>query len=235
MKKGWKIFGIVCAVIAGLGIILCIAGFAIGVSDQEIRAAFNRGIGFRSYNTHTETEVLRTDGDDLRPVYEGIRNLDVEVGRMQVNVSLMDDDGGIRVEQQTHKDVNLQCYQEGDTLKIEASHGHRRINHEGIVHIYIPKDLVLQKAEFSIGAGVLYADRITADQIDIECGAGQVELTAGGQESDYNYDLEIGAGEVTIGGGTFAGLAVERKIDNHAKKEISVECGAGQVSVAFEQ
>ena len=34
MKKGWKIFLITCAAVFGAGVVLCIAGFAVGVSDQ---------------------------------------------------------------------------------------------------------------------------------------------------------------------------------------------------------
>ena len=46
MKKGWKIFAIICAVLAGIGIVLCVAGFAVGVTDEDVRSAVHRGIGF---------------------------------------------------------------------------------------------------------------------------------------------------------------------------------------------
>ena len=45
MKKGWKIFLITCAAVFGAGVVLCIAGFAVGVSDQEVRNAFDWGFG----------------------------------------------------------------------------------------------------------------------------------------------------------------------------------------------
>lgn len=246
MKKGWKIFGIVCAVIAGVGILLCIAGFAIGISRQEVRDALKRGgIGLHSYKTQTKAEVKRIDGEKNGMTYEGIREFDVEAGRMEVYVTMTDEDA-VRVEDQTHERVDLQCYQDGDTLKIEGGsghrgtnhdgeHGYREINHEGIIRIYIPRSIALEKAKFSIGAGVLKVDGLTADEIDIECGAGEVQFTAGGQEKDYNFGVGVGVGEVTIGSETMGGLAVEKQIDNHAHREISVECGAGKVNIAFEE
>lgn len=35
MKKGWKIFIITCAAVFGIGVVFCIAGFAVGVSQTK--------------------------------------------------------------------------------------------------------------------------------------------------------------------------------------------------------
>ena len=37
MKKGWKIFWIVCGSLAGLGLVLCMASLALGVTTDQIR------------------------------------------------------------------------------------------------------------------------------------------------------------------------------------------------------
>lgn len=235
MKKGWKIFGIVCAVLAGLGIVLCIAGLAIGFNTEEVREIANRDglFGIHSYETHTKSDVKNLESSETE-VYDNIRNLDVEVGRMQVNVITDADIKGIRVGSETPKHTKFRCYREYDTLKIENEGNDHRIKHEGIINIYIPKDMVFDEADFSIGAGVLHVQKINARELDIECGAGTVELTAAGRETDYNYELEMGAGEITIGGGTFSGVGMEKNINNQAAKEMSIECGAGEVTINFE-
>lgn len=228
-------FGIVCAVIGGLGILLCIIGFAIGVSNKEVRSALEKDLKFE-WDFQKDREIHDTHSDDTNhEIYEGIRNLEVEVGRMQVYVAVNENEDAVRVEKQMGEGTNLQVYQEDDTLIIETEDGGHGKHHDGVIRIYIPKDMMLQSAEFSIGAGLLKTDRISAEEINIECGAGEVELTAAGQETDYNYNVEVGVGEAVIGGSKFGGLAVEKTIDNQADKEMVVECGAGKVTVTFEQ
>ena len=63
---------------------------------------------------------------------------------------------------------------------------------------------------------------------------GRIELTAAGKEQDYNYELEVGMGSVTVGAGEFGGMAVEKTIDNSAVKKMDIECGMGSVEIGFE-
>lgn len=249
MKKGWKIFWITCGVMTCVGIMMCAAGLLIGVSREEVGKAIGRGVfSIHSYEKSESVNVqeITDNTDESYPSGAGeqfgnIRNLDVEVGRRPVYVEIYDGDQ-LRVEcddlhkgADMHKGAEIRCYQEGDTLKIEERRRDRKLRQEGAVHIFVPRDVVFQKAEFSIGAGFLRTDRLAADEIEIECGAGEVDFTAAGKEKDYNYEIEMGAGEVTIGGGRFSGLGMEKEIRNHARKSISVECGAGAVGISFEE
>lgn len=238
MKKGWKTFWIVCAILAGIGLVLCIAGFAIGVSRKEVRNALRRGgVGLHNYETHTESEVhkITPEHENREEEYMNIKELEVEVGCMQVNVMTDENTEVIRVEKKIPENVDFRCYQEGSTLKLKEKCKHKQQGkNEGIVNVYIPKGKVFEKAEFTVGVGAINVSKIDAKELDIECGVGQVVLTAAGKETDYNYKLEMGVGNVSIGDKRFSGLGRNRKINNHAGKKISVECGVGQVTVTFD-
>ena len=73
--------------------------------------------------------------------------------------------------------------------------------------------------------GQITADRIAADLIDIDCGIGSVEAEAAGIEQDYNYEVQCGVGDVTIGDNSFSGLSNKRKIENHTD--------VGEVEISF--
>lgn len=256
MKKGWKIFGIICAAMAGLGFVLCIAGFAIGITVQEIEDAFRDGVGFHPYNTHKIVTVERIDmAEEADDRFDAgiISDIEMKVGKVQVEVSATDGEE-IIVEHQVDERLKFECYKEGTTLVLKTKSGGKYVKNGGNIFVYIPKHLLVNEMDLKIGAGTLEMTdvnvrelklscgaaavdmvNVAADNVDIECGAGQIEYVAAGQETDYNYKVEIGAGEVSVGDSSFSGLAVDKKINNGANKNMSIECGAGQVNVSFEQ
>lgn len=259
MKKGWKIFGIICAVMAGLGFVLCIAGFAIGVSAQEVRDVLENGIGITPYSMYKNHKVTTVEKIEMDGAFEErfdsrfIRDIEMEVGNVQVEV-IATEGKEIIVEHNVDEHLKFKCYADGTTLNIETGANGKHGNHEGVIRVHVPKSLLLNEVDLSIGAGTLAIEdlstrelnlscgaasahmmNISADNVDIECGAGQIEYVVNGQETDYNYDIAIGAGEVSIGENVLSGLAVDKKIHNKAHKKMSIECGAGQVAVSFEQ
>lgn len=46
MKRGWKIFWIVCAVCAGIGLVCCSIAFIMGVTVEAIENRYPNGFGF---------------------------------------------------------------------------------------------------------------------------------------------------------------------------------------------
>lgn len=260
MKKGWKIFIIVCASVFGIGVVLCIAGFAVGISDQDVRDAFRNGFTkFGIFTGHIITdseEVTSMESqkvsDDNGKEFKGIRNLDIEVSKIAVQIKRTDEQN-IRVVSDTVPEAGFQVYQEEDTLVLETAEGAKFRNNAGTIIIYIPAGCRFESAEadvgagsleidalcaedleFSVGAGSIEADRIEAGNVTLSCGMGRIELTAAGKEQDYNYELEVGMGSVTVGAGEFGGMTVEKTIDNSAVKKMDIECGMGSVEIGFE-
>ncbi len=94
-------------------------------------------------------------------------------------------------------------------------------------------NLEVNKLNAEVGAGSLTLNGIISQKADLECGMGELSLKITGGKADFNYQVEVAAGEVTIGNESFGGIAGERKIDNNASKDINVECAMGSVEITF--
>lgn len=89
------------------------------------------------------------------------------------------------------------------------------------------------EADFNCGTGSLITAGNVRKEVDIECGIGSITYTAQGSQTDYNYKIACGIGEVICGESTYSGLGSEKKMENHASKEMAIECGIGKVIVNF--
>lgn len=105
----------------------------------------------------------------------------------------------------------------------------------------------------SVGAGSLKVEEFTARELDVDCGVGeadlrgtveekaeadcgvgQITLALLGKEADYDYEVSCGLGEVSINGTSYSSLSTEKKINNHAGREISLDCGVGEIDLTVE-
>lgn len=113
------------------------------------------------------------------------------------------------------------------------------------ITIYLPADFSADELDITIGAGILSADRLNANEFDLETGAAQVtighlavstkadiEIGAGEVEialaqpwSVYGYDLEVGMGEITLNGNAI--LSGVGEIKRQGTPKFSAEVGAG--------
>ena len=70
--------------------------------------------------------------------------------------------------------------------------------------------------------------------ITVSSGVGETDFELTGKESDYNYELTTGVGEIEIGDEVYSGLGGKRTIENEgAEKNISITTGTGDVSLTF--
>ena len=121
----------------------------------------------------------------------------------------------------------------------------------GVLYI---EDIKVGSLDVEIGAGQANLDQFHAGELDVSCGAGQVVLSgevtaeadlecgtgeiiyhAVGAEEDYNYDLESGIGEISVGSQKISGFGKDKFINNNAYKTIKISCGIGKVSVDFKK
>ena len=85
-----------------------------------------------------------------------------------------------------------------------------------------------------VGAGTLDCKGSILENADVICGMGEIKLELWGTKTDFNYDLEVAAGDVTIDRESFGGIAGKRNIsNNNASKDIKVECAMGSVDITF--
>lgn len=90
-----------------------------------------------------------------------------------------------------------------------------------------------QEASLTLGMGECIFEGALSGSMDAECSMGNMEIYLSGNENDYNYEIECSAGNVEIGGASYAALASERHIHNGGHKDIEIECAMGSIQIQF--
>lgn len=85
------------------------------------------------------------------------------------------------------------------------------------------------------GVGNLTIGNVTARDLSLECGIGHLNLTVNGKEEDYDYEINCGIGNVALGSSSYGGLGSSKRINNHAERQMDIDCGIGEVVVSFQQ
>ena len=240
MKKGWKIFWIICASLTGIGAALCIGGAVMGADFYEVEAALHTRPGwgwideneyydddYDDYDDYAETEYCdgtrqhapQPAADSME--FQGITELDVDVNYLKVWIR-ESEESEVRTDlfniPEAVKD-NLLIYQEGSELNVEIRRMSEVIKEmknrgeEAGITIWIPKDLEMHSASLSCGAGELVVDNIRTAELDLEVGAGTAEIT---DFTADQLDVSCDVGEVVVAG--------------TANMESQIECGIGAVT-----
>ena len=95
------------------------------------------------------------------------------------------------------------------------------------------EELSSRVAEVSVGMGSVRLNGDVTERLDGECSMGELKLTLAGVQTDFNYDLSCGMGELKVGDDSYNGLAQEKQINNNASKNMELECAMGSVVVEF--
>lgn len=69
--------------------------------------------------------------------------------------------------------------------------------------------------------------------VDIDLGMGDIDMLLDGHVDDYNYNVDVGMGNVTIGDYQFSGIADQTHY-SAGTKTIDVDCGMGNVTIEME-
>lgn len=110
-----------------------------------------------------------------------------------------------------------------ETVKIEAGVG------ETTIH-----DLQAMEAELSVGVGELNISGKIDGDISADCGVGELVMELANQESDFNYDVSCGVGDVSVNGKSYSGVGRNYTNDgNGAKYDFDISCGVGSITVTF--
>ena len=96
------------------------------------------------------------------------------------------------------------------------------------------ENLDVNKLDVEVGAGQATISSLVVKEMELKVGVGQLDIAMYGRESDYNYRIECGVGEIQIGDTSYSGLASEHAVYNaDIKNFIDVECGIGKVNIKF--
>ena len=94
--------------------------------------------------------------------------------------------------------------------------------------------LTANDLEISVGTGNAEFKNLEIQNLEGECGVGNIELHMNRTEKDYNYEISCGAGSVEIGDSSYEGIGNEKKISNPgAEGTMKLECGIGTITVDF--
>lgn len=217
MKKRWKIFTVTCAVIAAVGIALCLISYALGgFSDLDL--SYNRAWGPFGYFTghnDSEYETREVRNADTKEEFEGIRSIEMSVTSCEVHIEEGDNDKVTIETENIPKKLRLQYYKESDGKLVIETKENKIIPHQDArIYITIPKDTKYDEAELAIGAGALYVDRINAEVLEFDVGAGFGRID----------DFEAGSVAASCGAG-------EMKMTGDCRNNISLDCGMGRAEL----
>lgn len=229
MKRGWKVFWIICGSVFCLGAVFGIAGRVMGTSFDEAvhevdaRLRFLPGLSFfASSDVYMETGSdeweyeygERSGKPGFQESYSGIRKIDVDTAGIQLQV-LASPDEAVHVEAvNVDKRLRFKCEQEGDELDISTTKKLRAINRidgYATVWLLLPKGQ-LKELDLENEAGEVYVAGADAIDFTLKVGAGQAQIDS---FTAQTADFECGAGQITATG--------------TIQREGGIECGVGEI------
>lgn len=96
--------------------------------------------------------------------------------------------------------------------------------------------LEVKQTDISVGVGNAEIEELTTEKLNGNCGMGNMDISLTGKDTDYNYELKCGLGNLEVDGEQETALTSgSRTISNPgAGKSVKLECGMGDVNVDFE-
>ena len=202
-KMPTKIIFTVCGVLAGLGIVFCIAGAALAGTDDVQQLKVDDRLKKFWYTVEEKMDVFDSsqqeaespEGDLYIFEREDVSSLDVELDMGQLQI-VEEDTDEIRVEIENTGN-HLNCRMEGRTLRIEMDgEGLFFQEAEPNIYIYVPLDMNFDKVQLEIGMGTMDIAGVQADQICAQVDMGQLYMT---ETLAANYsEFEVDQGEIGV-------------------------------------
>ena len=97
----------------------------------------------------------------------------------------------------------------------------------------IIKEGVSDKLDLDVGLGDLQYDGSVSGDLDADCGMGNMDICLDGEEEDYDYKIDVGMGDITVGNNSFGGMAQSKEIDHDADAKMDLDCGMGSINIKF--
>ena len=229
MNKFIRALLIVFAACLVLGGGLLIAGIALGGTwgDASVSIGadrfhgydmFDHGLfkfeGSTHYSDESDTPEMTGTTNEMNVVAADIHELELTLHNCEFEI-LSSADDQIRVEIEDGKEEFFSVREKEGTLHINDIRKREKSIKSVYVKLWIPSDLVFDRVNMTIGAGDITIDRLAADTIDIEGGAGKIKAET--LIANNELDAEIGAGEFYITEATLG--------------ETDIDCGVGRFEI----
>ncbi|MCD7918836.1 MAG: DUF4097 family beta strand repeat-containing protein [Clostridiales bacterium] len=92
---------------------------------------------------------------------------------------------------------------------------------------------VSESCTVNVKRGSAFLSGTLAGTVEAQCNEGQIQIRPSGQQTDFNYDLELSDASVQIEDENYHGT-LEKTVDNSAEDTINLSCTKGEISVEFE-
>ena len=217
-----------------------------------------------SYMEYPEIHSLDVDvtGIEVLVRESGDENLRIQTDGMPQKVkdelSIYSDDGELEIELDPKRVLKNWLKNAGDvgTLIIELPKDDtlEEISIAVGEGVLTAERIDAKELDIKVGAGAAAVEQVSAQKINVGCGAGEVELAGtvyeemeiecgvgavtfhdSGKESDYDYKISCGIGQLQIGESVYRGVGHQQKIESaYGDKKMEIECGIGEVNVTFQ-
>lgn len=215
-QKVIKIFAICLAIFI---IVNIISGILFGLSIIT-------NIGF------VDTNVNSIEVENFSETYENIDKINIEVTTSNIVIKQGNE---FKVEANNLSNKFSSKLENGNLKIKEGKMWLGNNDYSGLITIYIPSDIILDKLKIDSGAGKIEISDISVDEFDIDHGAGFLEIS----NSEFNKtDIDGGAGEIRIIDSVLNDLkmdagvgkiTVESEITGNSK----IECGIGEMNISL--
>ena len=260
--KGCLILAAVCAVLGGVA---CVTGLVLGAGTGELQQAFRESglkdwiweIGSdsseESFDWEKESDVSKTL-DSFSSEESDTDEVTVKVEKDQEKCKATVNDRVLKIEDTREKGIKGHNYHvlllipkgmEFDQIKIDNDAGTvdaqdttlkaQNINFKVSAGEIMAERLETEKLKLRVGAGNADIDELKTSNAELTCGVGNIDVKLMGTEKDYNYQVSCGVGNISINGQDFSSLGKDKTVDHGAKKEISLDCGVGNITLVTEK
>ena len=193
------------------------ATVTIGDDDYDVHDMFDHGLFKFEGNTHytedsdtpeatTINELVGT-ANDIRDLELTLRNCEFEI--------LTSEDDQIRVQIEDGKEKYFSLREKEGTLYIDDIRKNKKNLKSVHLKLWIPSDHSFDHVNMTLGAGNMQIERLAADDINIEGGAGKIEAET--LIANKELDADMGAGDFYIMEATLG--------------ETDIDCGVGRFEI----
>ena len=127
-------------------------------------------------NMKDATGVIEGNG---KATYQNIHEIKSTVREGRIHLKTQSDTDEITVESKdTHEKLGFCAFAKNGTLYLTSNKKIKRIKNigKGTITVTLPKDMELEKAELDLKAGELRAEQILAKDLEVNAGAGEVNI-----------------------------------------------------------
>ena len=153
------------------------------------------------FDKDTTSKDTTTEDITAYAVSDKVTALDIEIGAADFTIKEAD---AFKVESNLK---NLTVTNKGGRLIIKEKSNFGTVYKDAALTLYIPADTVFDKVDINTGAGKLTVGALSANELDLDLGAGEVKID--NLTALIDADIDGGAGKITVNSGSLANLDLD--------------------------